>query len=108
MSSLREMLHGMTVASPPLFLMPAATSSQASALRLEITTLAPRPAQHSAIARPMPRLEPVMIATLLSSRNGDTDVMWAFSLVRRENDARAARDDKVRGSAARKNSPPSW
>ena len=76
-SGLREMLHGMTVASPPAFLMLAATSSQASALRLEITTLAPSEAQHSAIARPMPRLEPVMIATLLSSRNGEA---MAFSL----------------------------
>jgi hypothetical protein len=28
-------------------------------------------AQCSAIERPMPRLEPVMIATLLSSPNGD-------------------------------------
>jgi hypothetical protein len=70
-SGLREMLHGMTVASPPFLLMLAATSSQASALRLEITTLAPSSAQHSAIARPMPRLEPVMIATLSSSRNGE-------------------------------------
>src|SRR5882724_8180030 len=102
-SLLREMLHPMTVASPPLFLMPAATSSQASALRLEITTFAPRLAQHSAIARPIPRLDPVTIATLLSSRNGETDeAIWAFSLVCRENDARAARDDKVRDFAGRK------
>src|SRR3954462_7794932 len=70
-SGLREMLHGMTVASPPLFLMPVATSSQASALRLEITTLAPSAAQCSAIERPMPRLEPVTMATLFSSPNGD-------------------------------------
>jgi hypothetical protein len=61
----------MTVASPPLFLMPAATSSQASALRLDTTTLAPSAAQCSAIERPMPRLEPVTMATLFSSPNGD-------------------------------------
>src|SRR3954470_8714345 len=65
------MLQGMTVASPPSRLIAAAASSQASALRLETTTLAPSPAQHSAMARPMPRREPVMIATLLSSRNGE-------------------------------------
>src|SRR2546421_6451946 len=70
-SGLREMLHGMTVASPPVFLMPAATSSQASALRLDTTTLAPSAAQCSAIERPMPRLEPVTMATLFSSPNGD-------------------------------------
>src|ERR1043165_6059988 len=77
-SCLREMLHGMTVASPPLPLMPAATASQASALRLDTTTLAPRAAQCSAIERPMPRLEPVMIATLLSRLNGEA---MAYSLV---------------------------
>jgi hypothetical protein len=69
-SGLREMLQGITVASPPLFLMPAATSSQASALRLDTTTLAPSAAQCSAIERPMPRLEPVTMATLFSSPNG--------------------------------------
>src|ERR1041385_5394432 len=70
-SFLREMLQGMTVASSPLALMPAATASQASALRLDTTTLAPSAAQCSAIERPMPRLEPVTMATLLSSPNGD-------------------------------------
>src|ERR1044072_5158437 len=78
-SFLREMLHGITVASPPSFLMLAATSSQASALRLELTTLARSDAHHSAIARPMPRLEPVMIATLLSSRNGEAMAFSPFS-----------------------------
>ena len=53
----------MTIASPPAFLMPAATASQASALRLEMTTLAPSEAMISAAARPMPLLEPVMTAT---------------------------------------------
>ena len=77
-SGLREMLHGMTVASPPFCLMPAATSSQASALRLDTTTLAPSSAQCSAIERPMPRLEPVMMATLLSRLNGEA---MACSLV---------------------------
>src|ERR1700678_3319616 len=43
--------------------MPCATSSQASALREEITTLAPSFASNSADERPMPRLEPVMTAT---------------------------------------------
>src|SRR5207253_3165415 len=41
-----------------------ATCSQTSALREEITTLAPCSAIRSAMARPMPRVEPVMTATL--------------------------------------------
>src|SRR5258705_4063812 len=64
------MLQGMTWASPPALRMPAATSSQASALRLEITTLAPSLASSSAEERPMPRLEPVMTATLPVRSNG--------------------------------------
>src|SRR5271169_1951792 len=64
------MLQAMTWASPPSFLMWSATSSQASALRLEITTLAPSLASSSAEARPMPRLEPVMTATLPVRSNG--------------------------------------
>src|SRR5476649_2935328 len=68
--SLREMLQAMTLAMPPLARMPAATGSHASALRLEITSLAPRPAMVSAIERPMPRLEPVTIATLPVRSNG--------------------------------------
>jgi hypothetical protein len=43
--------------------MASATSRHASALRLEITTLAPSCASSSAEARPMPRLEPVTTAT---------------------------------------------
>ena len=80
----------MTVASPPFCLMPAATSSQASALRLDTTTLAPSRAQCSAIERPMPRLEPVTIATLLSSPNGDA---MGVSLVVRGHDAWRERGD---------------
>src|SRR6201996_8496625 len=64
------MLHGMTWASPPNLMMPSATASQASALRLEITTLAPSLASSSAEERPMPRLEPVMTATLPVRSNG--------------------------------------
>src|SRR5215475_1342073 len=72
-SALREMLHGMTEASPPCWRMSSATASQASALRLEITTLAPSRAIAPAQAQPMPRLEPVTIATLPSRPNGDRD-----------------------------------
>ncbi|MET4720599.1 hypothetical protein ABIF63_004705 [Bradyrhizobium japonicum] len=43
--------------------MPFATWSQTSALREEITTLAPCSAMRSAIASPMPRVDPVMTAT---------------------------------------------
>ena len=49
---------------PPAARIAAATSSQAAPLRLEITTCAPAPASASAIARPMPREEPVTIAVL--------------------------------------------
>src|SRR3954465_9001810 len=69
-SSRREMLQGITWASPPALRMPVATSSQASALRLEITTFAPSFASSSAEDRPMPRLEPVMTATLPVRSNG--------------------------------------
>src|SRR6476469_10184813 len=64
------MLQGITWASPPALLMPSATSWQASALRLEITTLAPSFASSSADERPMPRLEPVMTATRPVRSNG--------------------------------------
>src|ERR1700687_369794 len=64
------MLQGMTWASPPALRMPAATSSQASALRLEITTLAPSFANSSAAQRAMARLEPVMTATRPVRSNG--------------------------------------
>src|SRR5882757_5640184 len=69
-SSRREMLQAMTWASPPALLIPSATSLQASALRLEITTLAPSLASSSAEERPMPRLEPVTTATLPVRSNG--------------------------------------
>ena len=69
-SFLRPMLQGMTIASPPAFLIAATTSSQASALRLETTTLAPSAAMISAAERPMPRLEPVMTATWPDRSNG--------------------------------------
>src|SRR3954469_2537906 len=78
-SSLREMLHGITVASPPFALIPAAAASHASALRLDTTTLAPSSAQCSAIERPMPRLEPVTMAILFSSPNGDMGISLMFS-----------------------------
>src|SRR4051794_16604375 len=78
-SSRREMLQGITWASPPALRIPAATSSQASALRLEITTLAPSLANSSAEERPMPRLEPVITATLPVRSNG-VDFMGGCSL----------------------------
>src|SRR5262249_39154269 len=70
-SSLRAMWHGITAASPPFARIPDATSSHTSALRLEITTFAPCSAILSAIARPMPLLEPVTTATLPVKSNCD-------------------------------------
>jgi hypothetical protein len=65
------MWHAVATASPARARIPAATSSQASSLRLEITTFAPCSAMRSAIARPMPRLAPVMTATFPLRSNSD-------------------------------------
>src|ERR1700727_2962667 len=64
-SSLDEMLAGIGFAAsrPRARLMAAAVSAQASALRDETMTVAPCSASRSAMARPMPREEPVTIAT---------------------------------------------
>src|SRR5665213_2113032 len=62
-AALSEMLAACAIALPPRALIPAAISSQAPAFRLEITTFAPASAIRSAIARPIPRVEPVMRAT---------------------------------------------
>src|SRR6202012_1694719 len=63
--SFDEMLAATATAVPfpYLSLISLATASQTSALREEITTLAPCSAMRSATARPMPRVEPVMTAT---------------------------------------------
>src|SRR3954469_8232124 len=60
------MLQGIGTATgaPRTALMPAATSLQASGLRLDTTTRAPCSARRSAIALPMPLVEPVTSATL--------------------------------------------
>src|SRR4051794_29990375 len=60
------MLAAMATAAalPNLSLISLATWSQTSCLREEITTLAPCSAIRSAMALPMPRVEPVMTATL--------------------------------------------
>src|SRR5437667_5014700 len=65
-SSLDEMLAGRARARPAPWavLMASAAASQAGPLREEITTLAPWVASASAIARPIPREDPVAIATL--------------------------------------------
>src|SRR3954454_2270897 len=61
--ALSEMRAATAIASPPLARIAAATSSHGSWLRDEITTLAPESAKASAIALPMPREDPVTIAT---------------------------------------------
>src|SRR5690554_417529 len=61
----------MAMASKPWARISLATCSQASALRLEITTRAPQRAISSAMARPMPLVEPVITATFpVISNNG--------------------------------------
>src|ERR1051326_1872193 len=73
----------MLMALPPALVIPAATSSQGPALRLEITTLAPASAICSAIARPMPREDPVTIAVLPvrsnSSMSASAERWWCFA-----------------------------
>jgi hypothetical protein len=54
------------------------TSSHAGALRDDTTTLAPCSAILSAMARPMPREEPVMMATWPSKLNKFTKVFLAY------------------------------
>src|SRR5262245_66362966 len=54
---------GTATGAPRAALMPAATWLQASALRLDTTTRAPCSASRSAIALPMPFVEPVTSAT---------------------------------------------
>src|SRR6476646_2569161 len=76
------MLQASTRASPPALLMVSATCWQASALRLEITTLAPSFASNSAEERPMPRLEPVITATLPVRSNGVFFIVVFPSLTR--------------------------
>src|SRR4051812_6079153 len=63
-SSLRPILQGTAIASPPAASIWATAVLQASALRPEITTFAPCSARPLALARPRPRLEPVTMATL--------------------------------------------
>src|SRR6185437_7203884 len=57
------MWQAMPIASPPAVRISAATVSQTSCLRPEMTTRAPARAISSAIARPMPRVLPVTTAT---------------------------------------------
>src|SRR5487761_2604013 len=94
------MLQAITCASPPALRMPSATSSQASALRLEITTLAPSLANSSAEDRPMPRLEPVMTATLPVRSNG---VFFKVCLLRRHSSRHCERSEAIHLAAERRN-----
>ena len=59
------------MASPPVSRMSVATASHASGLRLETTTFAPCSAMRSAMARPIPLVEPVTMATLPVRSNSD-------------------------------------
>jgi hypothetical protein len=79
---------GFAASRPRARLMAAAVSAQASALRDEMMTVAPCSANRSAIARPMPREEPVMIATrpVRSNRLVKVSSRWT---ARRSDDALA-------------------
>ena len=58
------MWAAMALATPPSARMPATTASQASCLRLETITCAPKDASRRAVASPMPREAPVTMAVL--------------------------------------------
>ena len=63
--SLWPMWHGMGSAAPGRSrLMSSAAASHASGVRLDTTTRAPCSARRRAMARPMPRVDPVTTATL--------------------------------------------
>src|SRR5579862_4614892 len=61
------------MAVPPAAVISATTASQLSRLRLETTTRAPCAAMCTAMALPMPRLEPVMRATFPDRSNKDME-----------------------------------
>src|SRR5436190_21874902 len=67
------MLAGIAIARPApcAAQIAAATAAHASGLRDEITTFAPASAMRSAIALPMPRVEPVITVVLPASENSD-------------------------------------
>jgi hypothetical protein len=67
------MLAGIAIARPApcAASIAAATLSHASRLRDETTTRAPASAMRSAMARPMPRVDPVMTATRSVSEKSD-------------------------------------
>src|SRR6516162_2131211 len=67
--ALSEIRAVTAIASPPLTRIAAATSSQGAELRAEMTTRPPASANASAIAWPIPRLDPVMIATFPDRSN---------------------------------------
>src|SRR5271167_1103418 len=64
-------VQAMAVPAPRAALIASAVALHAAILRLEITTLAPCSAIASAMARPIPREEPVMTATLPLKSNSD-------------------------------------
>ena len=63
MASMSPMWVGTPSASPPIVRKCASVSAHASGLRLATTTLAPAARKPSAIARPIPRVPPVTMAT---------------------------------------------
>src|SRR5215469_2397262 len=74
---------GRATLAPRALLISAATFSQASALRLETTTLAPCSARRCTMASPMPLVEPVTSATFpLKSKSdmGFLAVFWNFGV----------------------------
>src|SRR5471032_306216 len=83
-SSLRPMLQGCAMTVRPCCASSARVASQASDLRLEITTLAPALPSSSAIDLPMPRVEPVTTATWPVRSNSEGTAMavllWARGL----------------------------
>src|ERR1700688_612148 len=92
---------GLAASRPRARLMAAAVSAQASAFRDEMMTVAPCSASRSAMPRPIPREEPVTIATrpVRSNRLVKISSRWA---ARRGDDCIVRRADaRVDGAAVR-------
>src|SRR5215469_13849771 len=69
---------GRATLAPRALLISAATFSQASALRLETTTLAPCSARRCTMASPMPLVEPVTSATFPLKSKSDMGFLAGF------------------------------
>jgi hypothetical protein len=94
------MSQGRISHEPPAALIAASVAASPSALRATRTTCRPSAARRSAMARPMPRLAPVTMATRLSmALSSDADL----GVARFYGNAAVASDDGARRAAVEEN-----